>query len=358
MKTCTEKDKKALIILDSLSFLGYNQKREILSRYAFPSEIFENKEPCFALLDSWEKSDKKGAFEYAFHEEYFAFLTKSYGKVEYVTFLDEKYPERLTCLDDYPLVLYCSGNLDLLNHPETMGIAGSRKTLKVALALCEKVVKECGEKVAFVCGNSEGVESLVLNSCTSGNVVCVLASGFKRIYPEHSRECVLKTARNGLVISEYPPFESAKQYYFARRNRLIAVLSDNLFVVSGSLKSGVRSTVDGALDYGKDVYAIPYGIDEESGTLCNELIKNGAYCVTGIEDFLTKYSIEKTKTQKNFTPLQQKVYDIISEGIKTTDKIIEASGLKSEEVLTALVMLELDGVLIKVGADEYSITRF
>lgn len=357
MKTCTEKDKKALIILDSLNFLSYNQKREILSKYDFFGEAFTNKEPCFKLLEAWGKSDKKGALDYALHEEYFTFLAKSYGKVDYVTYLDEEYPERLACEDDYPLVLYCSGNLQLLKSSETLGVAGSRKTLKVSLALCEAVVRECGEKVTFVCGNSEGVETLVLN-LSSGNVICVLASGFKRIYPEHSRESVLKTARNGLVISEYPPFENAKQYYFARRNRLIALLSDTLFVVSGSLKSGVRSTVDGALDYGKDVYAIPYNIDEESGMLCNELIKNGAYCVTGIDDFLTKYSIKKIKTEKNFTPLQQKVYDIISEGIKNTDKIIEASGLKSEEVLTVLVMLELDGVLIKTGADEYSITRF
>lgn len=358
MKTYTEKDKKALIILDSLNFLSYNQKRDILARYDLPGEIFENKEPCFTLLDSWGKSDKKGALDYALHEEYFAFLSKTYGKVEYVTYLDEAYPKRFTCADDYPIVIYCFGNLSLLNAATTLGVSGSRKTLKVALALCEAVIKECEESVTFVCGNSEGVETLALNSVSNGNAVCILAGGFKRIYPEHSRQTVLKTAKEGLVISEYPPFENVKQYYFARRNRLIALLSDTLFIVSGSLKSGVRSTVDGALGYGKDIYAIPYNVDEESGALCNELIKSGAYCVTGIEDFQTKYSIERKKTQKNFTPLQRKVYDIISDGIKNTDKIIEASGLKSEEVLTALVMLELDGVLIKTGADEYSITRF
>lgn len=358
MKTYTEKDKKALIILDSLDFLTYNQKRLILAEYDYPYEILEDSKPCCRLLDGWGKSDKKGVLEYALCEEYFAFLNKSYGKVNYVTCFDENYPKRLACLNNFPLVLYCYGDLNLLDATTTLGIAGSRKTLKVALDLCEKVVRDCGEKVTFVCGNSEGVESLVLNSCTKVNVICVLASGIKRIYPEHSFESVLKTARNGLVISEYPPYESTKQHYFARRNRLIAGLSDSLFVVSGSLKSGVKSTVDGALDYGKDIYAIPYGIDEESGMLCNELIKNGAYCVTGVEDFLTKYSIKKTNSEKNFTPLQQKVYDVISEGAKTTDKIIEVSGLKSDEVLTALVMLELDGVLIKVGADEYSITRF
>lgn len=358
MKNCTEKNKKALIILDSFNFLSYNQKREILARYASPEIMFENVDFAYELLDKWGKGSKKDPFKYGMTKQYFDFLANFYKNLEIVTYLDEEYPQRLFDLENYPLALYCYGNLALLNAPETIAIAGSRKTLSPYLAFAKEVAKTVSEKAVIVLGNSEGVECCAMDSVENGNVICVLAGGFDKIYPQTSYNSVRRIAKNGLVISEYPPADSVKSYSFEQRNRIIAGLADTLFVVSGSFKSGVKSICENALNLGKDVCCLPYNITEESGRLCNDLIKNGAYLVTDIQDFKTKYGIYENKKEKEFTPLTQKVYDLISDGVNSVDKIIEVSHMKSEELLTALVLLELQGAIIKTGADEYSPTHF
>lgn len=358
MKNCTEKNKKALIILDSFNFLSYNQKREILARYVNPEIMLENVDIAYELLDKWDKGHKKEPFKYGMTEQYFEFLAKYYKNLEVVTYLDDEYPQRLFELENYPLALYCSGNLELLNAPETLAIAGSRKTLSPYLAFTKEVVKTVSEKAVIVLGNSEGVECCAMDSVENGNVICVIAGGFDKLYPQTSYNSVHRIAKNGLVISEYPPCDSVKCYSFEQRNRIIAGLADTLFLVSGSFKSGAKSTCENALNLGKDVYCLPYNITEESGKLCNDLIKNGAYLVTDIQDFKSKYEIFENEKEKKFTPLTQKVYDYISDGINTVDKIIEASHMKSEELLSALVLLELQGAIIKTGADEYSPTHF
>ena len=59
-----------------------------------------------------------------------------------------------------------------------------------------------------------------------------------------------------------------------------------VIVVEAKGKSGTLNTVDFALEQGKDVFVVPGNITSTNSTGTNELIKQGASCVTGVEDIL------------------------------------------------------------------------
>ena len=94
---------------------------------------------------------------------------------------------------------------------------------------------------------------------------------------------------NGLIISEYSPEAKPDKYTFPERNRIISGLSSGVLVVEAKENSGSLITVDFALEQGKEVYVIPGDINRKNTKGTNELIKQGAKLVTGINDILEDF---------------------------------------------------------------------
>ena len=69
---------------------------------------------------------------------------------------------------------------------------------------------------------------------------------------------------------------------FLIRNRIIAALSDSIIVIEANYKSGTMNTVSYGLEFGKDIYAVPYLINQNSG--CNYLVKQGAKLIETAKD--------------------------------------------------------------------------
>ena len=92
-----------------------------------------------------------------------------------------------------------------------------------------------------------------------------------------------------MIISEYSPEVKPDKYTFPARNRIISGLSSGVLVVEAKENSGSLITVDFALEQGKEVYVIPGDINRKNTKGTNELIKQGAKLVTGINDILEDF---------------------------------------------------------------------
>lgn len=86
---------------------------------------------------------------------------------------------------------------------------------------------------------------------------------------------------NGCVISEYPPGMPAVAKNFPNRNRIIAGLSKMVVVVEAGKRSGTIITADLALDYGREVYAVPGNVTSALSYGTNALIKQGCPSLRG-----------------------------------------------------------------------------
>ncbi len=139
----------------------------------------------------------------------------------------------------------------------------------------------------IISGLAKGIDSFAHIGAlqANGKTIAVIGSGLSNIYPKENiylaREIV---KRKGLVLSEYPLETKPKKENFPARNRIISGLSKAVIVVEAKEKSGSLITVDFALEQGREVYAVPGNIKSCNSIGTNNLIKEGAKCITNYKD--------------------------------------------------------------------------
>jgi DNA processing protein len=77
---------------------------------------------------------------------------------------------------------------------------------------------------------------------------------------------------------------------FPMRNRIIAGLAVGVTIIEAPNKSGALITADYALEYGRDVFAVPGNADSPKSQGSNALIKDGAKAVTYGWDICCEYA--------------------------------------------------------------------
>ncbi|MCC5340652.1 DNA-protecting protein DprA, partial [Staphylococcus aureus] len=77
-------------------------------------------------------------------------------------------------------------------------------------------------------------------------------------------------------ISEYKPEQKPHEGSFAARNRIVAGLSQAVLVIEAAERSGTSITTRLALDYNREVLAVPHPLGSETGSGTNTLIRQGA----------------------------------------------------------------------------------
>lgn len=349
----------ALIFLDGLLNLDYKHKRAIINLYDDVSQIFTNPDVACYYLKENVSTASANTFVSAIHNNFVAVLVKKYQErgITVITEESEGYPTELYPLSFRPICLYALGNVKLLNSNKKFSIVGSRKTAPHILKLTESIASDLSKnEIVIVTGVANGGDkSAIKGALESGNIICVLASGHDFIKSETNRDIIEKVIASGLVISEYPPEVPPKNYHYPIRNRIIAGLSSGTLIVSGTLTSGARHTADYALDYGKDVFAFPYGIGDLTGELCNNLIKDGAHLVVNVKDVseVMGYALNESKKVR-LTKEESEVYNLIIEGVKSPDQLSIKLDKKIYEVVPILTTLELKGVVVKNNSNEYT----
>ena len=195
---------------------------------------------------------------------------------------DALYPETVLELSDVPQTLYVRGNPEALSTP-ALSIIGARKASPYGLAVAElaaKVAVEAG--VTVVSGGAVGCDQAsgwaAVNA--GGKHVVVLGTGADVVYPRSSAGLITRTLdTGGAVVSISPWGMGPRKFAFPRRNRVIAALSQALFVSEAGMPSGTFSTAEAAMDLGRELLAVPGSILSPESRGTNYLIANGACCI-------------------------------------------------------------------------------
>lgn len=268
-----------------------------------------------------------------------------------LTKYDDNYPNKLRNLIDAPFFLFCKGDITLLHKP-SLTVVGTRKPTAYGRMVTEKLVKDIASAgVVIVSGLAYGVDSIAHRKCleVKGKTIAVLGSGLNEIYPAEHQSLADEIAKVGLIMSEYSPNKKATKYSFPQRNRILAGLGDGVLITEASLKSGTMHTKDFALEYGKNVYAVPGNIYSFSSELTNEVIKTGqAQCVTNSTDILQDYNIDcigSKKTHYQLSLEEQSIVSLLEDGIKDIDELTKNCGLSISLFNSYLTTLEIRGII-------------
>lgn len=206
-------------------------------------------------------------------------------KGNYITLLDDDYPESLKNMTKPPFVLYYIGDISLISDSHNkLAVVGSRKFTEYGEKVTNHFVSKLAKDFVIISGLAIGIDSIAHRCAISsgGKTVAVLGNGINFIYIPENEELYKEISEKYLVISEYPPNVEPCPIKFPIRNRIIAGLCNDLLVTEGKVRSGTQVTACLMARKGGNVCCVPTCIGEES--ICNKLISEGAYLVETPED--------------------------------------------------------------------------
>lgn len=224
-------------------------------------------------------------------------------EMEIITVFDENYPEKLNVMGNKrPLILYARGNLDALTKPN-IGIIGTRKPSLLSQEFEQNMVRNIVNSTdrVVVSGLALGCDKIAHQTTVDENKITVAVlpgDVFKIKPPSHKKLAEDIINAGGCLISEYEPGVKVQKGNYIDRDKVVAALSDALFVVECGINSGTMHTVDFAKEYERPIYSyLPDERPEGSYDGNEYILKNyeDALKVEDIEEFLEYLNALKIK---------------------------------------------------------------
>jgi len=269
---------------------------------------------------------------------------------------DPDYPGILKEIADAPRKLYVRGNLDWMGGKK-IAVVGSRKPTPYGVQATARLIEPVARSCVIISGLAYGVDSLAHQAAlkAGGITVAILGSGLddNSIYPARHLGLAHEILRSGgALISEHPPGTPPMKHHFPLRNRIIAGLADRLVVIEAGEGSGALITAKLALDYNRDVLAMPGQIFSPNSYGTNWLITQGAQPVLKPSDIA---DIASQKDATNLTEVEKIIYNTLVPGPKLLDEIVQVSGLAISIVNSTLTMLEMKGLVMNTGKGTFAV---
>jgi DNA processing protein len=283
-----------------------------------------------------------------------AYLRELAGRgYRWVARSDPEFPTRLRAIHDPPTGLFVRGDAPLELLERTMvAVVGARACSPYGVAVATSLGRELAAAgVIVVSGLARGVDGAAhRGALDTGITVAVLGCGIDRDYPRAHASLATEVARDGLIVSEYPPGVEPAPWRFPARNRIVAGLACATVVVEARERSGALITTDLALDEGREVFAVPGEITSHLSHGTNALLRLGATPVTCAADVLSAIGVEPAPPRPPavLAEMPAAVQAILANGAVGVDEVARLARLSAGEVAAALTELELLGLVTHV----------
>lgn len=263
-----------------------------------------------------------------------------------------EFPHSFNELDQPPLGFFAQGNIELLKKTK-VAIVGARKCSSYGRQIAFEFSQALADAgIVVISGLAIGIDTQAHLGALKSGTIAVLGSGFNYFYPSINKSLAQEIVKNnGLLLTEYPLAWPVKAQHFPARNRLIAALADYVIIVEAAQKSGALITADLALELGREVMAVPGSIKNPYAVGCHNLIKQGAYPLTDINELLTMLNLpSKTQNKKGLSDAESAFLNCLEFTGIPLDLAIAKAKVTPNEALALLTALELKGYIKKEGS--------
>ncbi len=286
---------------------------------------------------------------------------------------DVRYPVLLKSIYDPPPVLYIKGTISRSDNL-AVAIVGSRR--------CSTYGREQASRFAhflaasgftIVSGLARGIDTAAHHGALAagGRTIAVQGRGLAGVFPVENKKLAETISLSGAIVSELPLNYEPLAENFPPRNRIIAGLTQATIVIEASQRSGALITAGAALEYNREVMAVPGKIDSPLSKGTHKLLKQGARLVDSIEDVMDALgfigdqlknhaaSAQAEATQRveskldkkmtlRLSPTEDSILNCLDHEEVHIDQIVNASGLNPGQVSSALVSLQLKGIVTQL----------
>jgi len=290
-----------------------------------------------------------------------------------VPYVAPEYPAPLREIHDAPLYLVARG-APLLGGP-AVAVVGARRASPYGREVAARLAEELAlAGVTVVSGLARGADGAAHDGALRGrgHTIAVLGSGIDVVYPAEHRDLAERIVHAGTLLSERSVGAAPLAAHFPARNRIIAGMTHGTLVVEAAEGSGSLITARYALDYGREVFAVPGRIDSPLSVGTHRLLQQGAKLTMSVDDVLSE--IAPALRARAAAPQARRAHDddggaaadadvrtrlvaLLAGGPLAIDTLIRETGLPPAEVLTHVLDLELSGVVAPLPGQHYQLAR-
>ncbi|MDP1947158.1 MAG: DNA-processing protein DprA [Nitrospirota bacterium] len=291
------------------------------------------------------------------------------SRIEVRCLLDANYPARLKMIADPPPLLHITGTLTEQDEL-AIAIVGARRATAAGRAMTEELSHDLAAAgMTVVSGLARGVDAAAHRGALAaqGRTVAVLGCGIDRTYPPEHDRLRRQIEERGAILSEAPVGAPPHSHHFPRRNRIISGLSLGVIVTEAAINSGSLITARLAAEQGREVFAVPGFVKQDTSRGTNALLKDGAALIERAQDVIDavlpqldpalRLRLQPSHTKKGpgdqLGKEEQLVYDALSYDPLTVDDVIVATGLSVSTVMAALLSLELRQQVVQLPGQRY-----
>lgn len=252
-----------------------------------------------------------------------------------------------------PKEIWYQGNLPSENLA-LLAVVGSRNYTSYGQQVIQYLIDGLnGYPVGIVSGLALGVDGLAHEAALKNNLytLAVPGSGLdsKVLYPASHRRLAEKILESGGgLLSELPPMTAAAPWTFPQRNRIMAGLCKAVLLIEAGEKSGTLITARMAVDYNRELLAVPGSIFSKNSHGTHQFLKLGATLVTSALDILEVLNIEATVKEAapraDLTAAEEEVIKLLHEPADK-DSLLRQLALPTSEANILLMNMEMKGLI-------------
>lgn len=243
--------------------------------------------------------------------------------------------------------LWIEGEIDKDDLVKSVAVVGSRRISQYGRQVVEKLVNQLvSYKVPIVSGFMYGTDQAVHRAVieNGGRTIAVLGWGIKydKIEEEDKKLWKKIVDTGGAVISEWE-YQTPAFWTFPARDRIMAALATDVYVVEAAAKSGALITAEMAMELGKNIWAVPGPVFSPVSVGTNRLIADGK-AKMWVPNQQLSFNLEcVVKSSRDNTDM----YTLLQNEILTADEIAKMVTKPIAEVLQELMLLTLQGKVVE-----------
>lgn len=264
-------------------------------------------------------------------------------------------PERLLEIPDPPERLWMRGSLPS-TEMKYLAVVGSRASTRYGKEATAHLISGlAGYPISIISGLALGIDGAAHEAALAAGLhtIAVPGSGLDDtvLYPYAHRSLAKRIlSSGGTLLSEHDAMHRARSYDFPSRNRIMVGLANAVLIIEAGERSGTLITARLASEYNRDLLCVPHRISDPHSFGAHLFLRLGATLVADSLHILEALNVPPTKptvssvAPNDLSKAEHMIYTLLEEPM-ARDELIRCTQLPAHEALTALVSLELRGVL-------------
>lgn len=264
------------------------------------------------------------------------------------------FPPLLSEIPQPPKQLYIRGELPPLEW-KWLAVVGSRALTSYGKQVCEYLIEGLrAYPIVIVSGLAFGADACAHKAALAAGLPTVAVPGsgldYSVMYPRANVSLAKEIIKaGGTHLSEFEPVETARDFMFPTRNRIVVGLSHATLIIEAKEKSGSLITAKLTTDYNRDLLVVPGSIFSATSKGTHQFLKLGAQAATEPSDILKALGLEylapkSPAERRDLNADERRVLEIISSPC-SRDILLESLALPASDANVLLSMMEIKGLI-------------